>query len=267
MENYTGYKVLTDEEIIQFYANEFNLGALKENQYLILGTDVFKFQKNKCWRVDYPVIESNWGGKVKPRNVEQRAAIDMLLDEKSTIKLLTGTWGVGKTMLLAAGALYGLQKNRFEKIVWIRNNVQVKDTDQLGALPGSEIDKVLPYAMPLADHCGGIEGIKDLIDNGKLDIIPLGFLRGRSIRNSVIIASEAENLTKEHIQLLMGRVDEGSNLWMDADLKQRDRVVFEKSAGIETMIDRLKGEELFGYVHLVKSERSATARLADKLNN
>ena len=74
------------------------------------------------------------------------------------------------------------------------------------------------------------------------------------------------NLTKEHIQLLMGRVDEGSNLWLDADLRQRDRIVFERSAGIETMIERLTGEELFGYVHLVKSERSKTAELADKLN-
>ena len=99
-----------------------------------------------------------------------------------------------------------------------------------------------------------------------LEVIPLGFLRGRSIRNAIIISSEAENLTKEHIQLLIGRVDEGSNLWLDADLRQRDRVVFERSAGIETMIERLTGEELFSYVHLVKSERSKTAELADKLN-
>jgi PhoH-like ATPase len=99
-----------------------------------------------------------------------------------------------------------------------------------------------------------------------LEVIPLGFLRGRSIRNSIIICSEAENLTKEHLQLLMGRVDEGSALWIDGDVRQRDRAAFEKSKGLETMIDKLKGEELFGYVHLVKSERSATARLADKLN-
>ena len=70
------------------------------------------------------------------------------------------------------------------------------------------------------------------------------------------MSSEAENLTKEHIQLLIGRVDEGSNLWIDADLKQRDKAVFEKSQGIETLIDRLKGEPLFGYVHLKKVERS-----------
>jgi PhoH-like ATPase len=80
-----------------------------------------------------------------------------------------------------------------------------------------------------------------LLREGKLEVIPLAFLRGRSIRNSIIISSEAENLTKEHIQLLLGRVDEGSNLWLDADLKQRDKAAFDKSQGIETMIERLAG--------------------------
>jgi PhoH-like ATPase len=142
----------------------------------------------------------------------------------------------------------------------------VKDTDQIGALPGDELDKMLPYVMPLADHCGGVEGVKLLLEQGQLEVIPLGFLRGRSLRKSIIISSEAENLTKEHIQLMLGRIDEGSNLWMDAALRQRDRIAFEKSKGIETMIERLSGDPLFGYVHLVKTERSKAAQLADKLD-
>ena len=171
------------------------------------------------------------------------------------------------TLLLVSAALEAIEKHKFEKIVWIRNNVQVKDTDNLGALPGTELDKMLPYVMPFADHCGGVEGVKRLIDDGILEVIPLGFLRGRSIRNAVIISSEAENLSKSHIQLLLGRVDEGSQLWLDADVRQRDRDIFVKSAGLETMIDKLKGNPLFGYVHLQKSERSATAQLADLLND
>ena len=120
--------------------------------------------------------------------------------------------------------------------------------------------------MPFADHCGGVEGIKYLIDNGKLEVIPLGFLRGRSIQNSIIYSMESENLLKEHIQLLMGRVDTGSELWLDGDLKQRDRSSFEKSKGLETMIEKLSGNKLFGYIHLVKSERSEVAALADLLD-
>jgi PhoH-like ATPase len=121
--------------------------------------------------------------------------------------------------------------------------------------------------MPLADHCGGVDGLERLLDQGCVEIVHLGYLRGRDIKNSIIICSEAENLTKSHIQLLIGRVGEGSNLWLDGDLKQRDKAVFEKSAGLETMIDRLKGNKLFGYVKLVKTERSETARLADLLDD
>lgn len=264
--DYTGYTILDEEQSAAFYSNKLDLSQFYENQYIFIDKTVYKYKNGQCLRIDYPIIDDTWAGTIKPRNIEQEAAIDMLLDENSTVKLITGTWGVGKTMLLAAAALQAVDEGKFDRIVWIRNNVQVKDTDALGALPGSELEKMLPYAMPLADHCGGIDGLTSLIQQGKVEVIPLGFLRGRSIRNAVIITTEAENLTKEHIQLLLGRVDEGSNLWLDADVRQRDRIAFEKSQGIETLIDRLKGEPLFGYVHLVKSERSATARLADKLN-
>ena len=130
----------------------------------------------------------------------------------------------------------------------------------------TEFEKTLPYVMPLADHCGGIEGLKTLIDAGRLEVIPLGFLRGRSIRNSILYSMESENLTKEHIQLIMGRIDEGSQLWMDGDIKQRDRSSFEKSRGLEIMIERLAGNPNFGYVKLEKSERSEVARMADLLD-
>lgn len=265
--NYTGYTIIDDVMAASLYNSTLNIDNFCENQYLFYNDEIYKKQDNKLKRVEYATIDGKWFGTIKPRNIEQRASIDMLKDRKSTIKLITGTWGSGKTLLLTCAALEALEKEEFEKIVWIRNNVQVKDTDQLGALPGTELDKMLPYVMPFADHCGGVEGVTRLIEEKKLEVIPLGFLRGRSIKKSIIISSEAENLTKEHIQLLIGRVDEGSNLWLDADVRQRDRASFEKSKGIETMIEKLEGEPLFGYVHLVKSERSETARLADKLND
>lgn len=272
---YTGYtKIeLTDEEYNQIYSTHRLSGYLfNENEYLIaensLGETVDKFcyQNGLLRPVRFVTFGNAYTGKLKPRNVHQELAFDMLKDKTSTVKLVTGTWGTGKTMSLVVAALEAVERGEFDKIIWVRNNVQVKDTDQIGALPGDEHAKLLPYLGPMMDHVGGPDGIDQLIGHGQLEVIPLAFLRGRSIRNAIIISSEAENLTKEHIQLLLGRVDKGSNLWMDADLKQRDRAVFEKSAGIETMIDRLKNEKLFGYVHLVKSERSETARLADKLN-
>lgn len=272
---YTGYTEiqLLDEDYNELYSVHTLSGhEFYENQYVSIVNeqgevlDKFCYQNGLLRPVRFTTFNNSFTGKLKPRNIHQEFAFDMLKDKTSAVKLVTGTWGTGKTMSLVVSALDAIEKGEFDKIIWVRNNVQVKDTDQIGALPGDEYAKLLPYLGPMMDHVGGQDGIEMLIHNGQLEVIPLAFLRGRSIRNAIIISSEAENLTKEHIQLLMGRVDTGSNLWMDADLKQRDRAVFEKSAGIETMIDRLKGEPLFGYVHLVKSERSETARLADKLN-
>ena len=273
---YTGYKdlVLTNEQFAEVYTNKTLSDCdFVENEYLIARSedgqvqDKFRFTNGKLEQVKFTTFDNTYTGQLKPRNVHQELAFDMLKNKDITVKLVTGTWGTGKTLSLVVAALEAVQKGYFDRVIWIRNNVQVKDTDKMGALPGDEYDKLLPYLGPMMDHVGGEDGAKMLIYGKKLEVIPLPFLRGRSIKNAIIISSEAENLTKEHIQLLLGRVDEGSHLWMDADLKQRDRAIFEKSAGIEKMIERLSGEPLFGYVHLVKSERSPTARLADKLND
>lgn len=272
---YTGYQelVLTDDQLCQLY-NEGKVDdySFLENEYLIVRNedneviDKMVCHDGKLEKVKYTTFKNYYTGALKPRNEHQEIAFEMLKNPDITVKLITGTWGTGKTLALVVAALDAVQRGEFDKIVWVRNNVQVKDTDQLGALPGEAYDKLLPYLGPFMDHVGGEDGVKLLIEHGQLEVIPLGFLRGRSIRKAIIMCSEAENLTKEHLQLLLGRVDEGSALWLDGDVRQRDRAAFEKSKGLETMIDRLKGEELFGYVHLVKSERSATARLADKLN-
>ena len=275
MADYVGYQtlILSDEDFNEVYTNgDLYWAYFVENEYLIAKNengeiiDKFVYRDGKLHRVPFTVFKNSYTGTLKPRNEHQELAFEMLKNPDITIKLITGTWGTGKTLALVVAALEAVLAGQFDKIVWIRNNVQVKDTDQLGALPGDAYEKMLPYLGPFCDHVGGEEGVRLLIQNKQLEVIPLGFLRGRSIRNSIIICSEAENLTKEHLQLLMGRVDEGSALWIDGDVRQRDRAAFEKSKGLETMIDKLKGEELFGYVHLVKSERSATARLADKLN-
>lgn len=191
----------------------------------------------------------------------------MLKDKTSKVKLITGRFGSGKTLAMTNAALELVEKGKFERIVWVRNNVSVKDAPEIGFLPGTELDKLMPYVMPLADHAGGEEGIRKMLDNGTLVVIPLGHLRGRSLRNSIVFCTECENLTRQHIQLLMGRIDEGSQLWLDGDIKQRDRAIFEQSAGLERMIERLAGNPLFAHVHLDKSERSAVAALADVLDD
>lgn len=276
MGTYTGYReiLVEDEFLNKFYSGQVTPETfeLKNNEYLILINDVgeaidyYCNDNGKLRRLQYPTVGNDFTGIMKPRNPQQYCALDLLNNEKVPIKLLTGKWGSGKSMACITAALQAIQENRFQKIIFIRNNVQVRDTDSLGALPGEADDKMLPFLMPFADHCGGIDGVKRLVLEDKLEVIPLAFLRGRSIKNSILYSMESENLTKEHIQLIMGRIDEGSELWMDGDLKQRDKVIFDKSQGLERMIESLQDEPLFGYINMPKSERSAVASLADKLD-
>ncbi len=157
-------------------------------------------------------------------------------------------------------------RSKTEKIVWVRNNIEVKNSRPIGHLPGDYKDKMLPFAMPLADHLGGVDSLELMISQGKIELVHLGFIRGRDIKNAIIMCSEAENMTKEHIQLLLGRVGEGSSLWINGDYKQTDEAVFTRNNGLMAAVDRLKGHPRFGFVKLLKTERSETAAMADLLD-
>lgn len=273
--DYKGYieVEMNDDCLAQFYLNkDLWAGDLYENQYLLIkdttGEIVDKYcrQNGELRQVFFCKLGGSFTGAIKPRNPQQACLFDMLKDKTSKIKLVTGRFGSGKTLAMTNAALELIEKGKFERIVWVRNNVSVKDAPEIGYLPGTEIDKLMPYVMPLADHAGGEEGIKKMLENGTLEVIPLGHLRGRSLRNCIVFCTECENLTRQHIQLLMGRIDEGSQLWLDGDVKQRDKDIFEKSAGLERMIERLAGNKLFAHIHLEKSERSEVAALADLLD-
>lgn len=271
---YTEYRFATEDEVAKFYEGKLpkDFPELYTNEYLYLISPTGKIIDKKKWdgtslKPIYSIpIRTEWMGKIHPRNPEQEIAFDMLRDPNSTIKLLTGRFGSGKTYLMTCAALSLLEKGVFERLLYLRNNVQVKDVPDIGFLPGDANDKLIGYAMPLADALGGIDGLHHMMGKGKIEIVPLGMIRGRDFKNSLIFCSECENLTKQQVQLIIGRVGEGSSLWFDGDTKQVDKTVFEKNSGLATMIDRLKGHHRFGYVQLQKTERSETAAMADLLD-
>ena len=275
MEEYLGFKTIELDEVglANFYENKWvNIAECLTNEYLLVYKDdelidQLRWDGSEYTKVPFRVINSKFLGKIKPRNVMQRNLIDLLYNDNITVKVTTGPYGSGKDMLMVSAALDLVDKGRYDKIVWVRNNIEVKDSKPIGHLPGDGNDKLLPYAMVVADHVGGLEGLRMMMDSGKIELVHLGFIRGRDIKNSIILCSEAENMTKEHIQLLIGRVGEGSTLWLNGDHRQTDSITFERNPGLLTTIDRLKGQDLFGYVKLLKTERSRTAALADLLDN
>lgn len=272
---YKGYITVnpTQEEHASLYQHpENNIFNCLTNQYVMIVdennnvVDKFKWTGIEYKKLSYKTINNSFVSKIKPRNAQQELAFDMLQDQSITLKVIHGGYGTGKTYLMVVNALQLIQDGKFDKIVWVRNNIHVKDTKDIGSLPGSEFDKLLPFVGPLLDHVGGMDGVEMLMHQDKLEIQHLGFIRGRDIKNSIILCSEAENLTKQHVQLLIGRVGEGSNLWLDGDLRQVDMKVFEENSGLSKIMEKIGGHKLFGCVHLEKSERSATAALADLLD-
>ncbi len=275
MDEYRGFQEITsdDERLPTFYSDlTNNVFDCRQNEHIIVydadgvAKDFYRWDGTKYVLVGYKVIKNDYTGNVRPRNPQQRLAIDMLYNQDITVKILVGKFGTGKDYLMSSVALDLVMQGKFDKIMWVRNNVEVKNSKPLGFLPGDAFDKLLPFAMPLADHVGGRDGLERLISNQQIEVEHLGFIRGRDIKNTIIMCSEAENMTKEHVQLLLGRVGEGSALWLNGDYKQTDHKVFTENNGLMIAVDRLKGHPKFGFVKLVKTERSETAAMADLLD-
>lgn len=273
---YRGYITvrLTPSEIGDFYLNMKTnpLGCLT-NEYMILEStespdpiEAFRWDGSSMVRVPFKTIRSRYFGNVKPKNIHQQLAVDMLYNNDITVKMLTGRYGTGKDYLMCAAAIEQLDKGKIDKIVYVRNNIEVRDSRPIGFLPGTNDEKLLPYAMVLADKLGGKDALEILIGQGRIELIHLGFIRGRDIKNSIVYCSEAENMTKEHIQLLLGRIGDGSSLWLNGDARQTDLSTLKQNSGMKLALDRLKGHPRFGYVELQKTERSETAAMADLLD-
>ena len=275
IDEYTGYKdvTLSDEEMSDFYCNlNENTFDCLLNEYLIVRksdgevVDYRKWNGEEYSAISYKQINSKFMGKIKPRNPQQVLAFDMLQDKNESIKIISGKFGSGKDFLMIANALKLIEDGKFDKLIYVRNAIGVKDASEVGFLPGSKLEKLLPYAMPLADHLGGETGLEMQMVAGNIEIEHLGYIRGRDIKNTIIYVSEAENLTKEHVQLLIGRVGVGSALWMNGDFMQTDSPVFRMNNGLLSAVQKLAGHEKFGYVQLQKTERSETAAMADMLD-
>lgn len=275
-EKYLGYKelALTDDELTEIYTN----GVLpevefKENEYLIARNidgeviDKLQMKGGRLERIGYQTLNNHYLGQVKPRNDQQELVVDLLLDPDTKVKVIKGVYGSGKDYLMLSAALQLIEKGKFDKLVFVRPNVSVKGLPDIGALPGTADEKLSWTLAPLYDKVGGEEGVAMMLHNKILESVPLLFIRGRSFENSIIYVTEGQNMTTEIAKLVIGRIGEGSELWINADTHQTDKKMFDDDNGVQKMIDKLSGNKLFGYVYMPKTERSSVAELATLLDD
>lgn len=201
---------------------------------------------------------------IRPRNLEQKMAFDLLQNLSIPVKLLYGVPGGGKDYLMLAHALDLIQKGIMNKIVFIRNLIPFKDAPEIGYLAGSLQEKIAWGMGPLASILGE-EGLQNLEDQHIIEAVNLGFIRGMSWDNTIIYVSEGQNITGGGYKLLVSRCGKNSQLWVNGDILQTDKKSFELNNGIDRLINSLVDNKLFGMVKLLKSERSETAELAAKI--
>jgi PhoH-like ATPase len=201
---------------------------------------------------------------VRARSAEQRIAIDLLADHEVGIVSLGGPAGTGKSVLaLAAGLESVLEERKHNRVSVFRPIFPVGGQD-LGYLPGSEAEKMMPWGAAVTDALEAIAGqevIEEVIGRGLLEILPLTHIRGRSLTDSFVIIDEAQNLERSVLLTALSRLGQGSRVVLTHDVGQRDNLRVGRHDGIASVIETLKGHPLFGHVSLTRAERSPVAAL------
>ncbi|ABY24766.1 PhoH [Renibacterium salmoninarum ATCC 33209] len=202
------------------------------------------------------------------RSAEQRLAIDLLMDPEVGIVSLGGRAGTGKSALaLCAGLEAVLERREHRKVVVFRPLFAVGG-QELGYLPGSEQEKMGPWAQAVFDTLGALvsqEVVEEVMDRGMLEVLPLTHIRGRSLHDAFVIVDEAQSLEKNVLLTVMSRIGQNSKIVLTHDIAQRDNLRVGRHDGIAAVVETLKGHPLFGHITLTRSERSPIAALVTDL--
>jgi PhoH-like ATPase len=202
------------------------------------------------------------------RSAEQRIALEMLLDPEVGIVSLGGRAGTGKSALaLCAGLEAALERGQHQKVVVFRPLFAVGG-QELGYLPGSESEKMSPWAQAVFDTLGSItsrEVIDEVLERGMLEVLPLTHIRGRSLHDAFVIVDEAQSLERNVLLTVLSRIGANSKVVLTHDVAQRDNLRVGRHDGVVAVVEKLKGHPLFAHVTLTRSERSPIAALVTEM--
>jgi PhoH-like ATPase len=202
------------------------------------------------------------------RSAEQRIALDLLLDPEIGIVSLGGRAGTGKSALALCAGLESVMERRAHKKVVIFRPLYAVGGQELGYLPGSEGDKMSPWAQAVYDTLGALVS-KDVLDEiaarDLIEVLPLTHIRGRSLHDSFVIVDEAQSLERGVLLTVLSRLGTGSRVVLTHDVAQRDNLRVGRHDGISAVIETLKGHPLFAHVTLTRSERSQIAALVTEM--
>jgi len=205
---------------------------------------------------------------VHGRSAEQKLAIDLLLDSDVGIVSLGGRAGTGKSALALCAALEAVLERRAHKKIMVFRPIYAVGGQDIGFLPGTEGEKMNPWGQAIFDTLGALvskEVVNHVVERGILEVLPLTHIRGRSLHDAFVIVDEAQSLERNVLLTVLSRIGQNSKVVLTHDVAQRDNLRVGRHDGIAAVIEALKGQDLFGHVTLMRSERSAIAALVTEL--
>ncbi len=205
---------------------------------------------------------------LRGRSAEQRVALDLLLDPEIGIVSLGGRAGTGKSALALCAGLESVLERRAHKRVVVFRPLYAVGGQELGYLPGSENEKMAPWAQAVFDTLGALvskDVMDEVMDRGMIEVLPLTHIRGRSLHDSFVIVDEAQSLERNVLLTVLSRMGQGSRVVLTHDVAQRDNLRVGRHDGIAAVIEALRGHPLFAHVTLTRSERSPIAALVTEM--
>jgi PhoH-like ATPase len=202
------------------------------------------------------------------RSAEQRVALDLLLDPEVGIVSLGGRAGTGKSALALCAGLEAVMERRHHRKVVVFRPLYAVGGQELGYLPGSESEKMSPWAQAVFDTLGALTShhvIEEVLERGMLEVLPLTHIRGRSLHDAFVIVDEAQSLERNVLLTVLSRIGANSKVVLTHDVAQRDNLRVGRHDGVVAVVERLKGHPLFAHVTLTRSERSPIAALVTDL--
>lgn len=267
---YKDEDVYVDSEEVNLHPNQFVMMISNSNEKKT-ALAKFKNHETPLKKID-SFKKSVWG--IRPKNKEQNFALDLLMDPDVFLVSIIGKAGSGKTLLALAAGLqqcFGETANdtKYRRVI-VTKPVEPVGKD-IGFLPGTMEEKMLPWLAPIQDNLKNLMGNDKLtldmyMDEGKIEVEAMTYIRGRSIANAYVIIDEAQNMTKHEIKTVLTRVGEGTKIILTGDIEQIDNVYLdETSNGLTYVIEKFKEQSISGHITLVKGERSKVATLSSKL--
>ncbi|NEA32097.1 PhoH family protein [Streptomyces sp. SID13031] len=205
---------------------------------------------------------------LRGRSAEQRVALDLLLDPDVGIISLGGRAGTGKSALALCAGLEAVMERRQHKKVVVFRPLFAVGGQELGYLPGSESEKMAPWAQAVHDTLGALTSadvIDEVMDRGMLEVMPLTHIRGRSLHDAFVIVDEAQSLERNVLLTVLSRIGANSRVVLTHDVAQRDNLRVGRHDGVVAVVEKLKGHPLFAHVTLTRSERSPIAALVTEM--